>query len=69
MTVSKLIEELQKYPKDTRVVVRGYEGGVDDVGYLEDTYISLNENTAWYYGKREVTDDPKDVAAIKLCGG
>jgi hypothetical protein len=69
MTVSELIEELQKYPQDIRVVVRGYEGGVDDVGYLEDTYISLNENTAWYYGKHEVTDDPKDVAAIKLCRG
>jgi hypothetical protein len=57
MTIAELIEKLQKYPQDLRVVVRGYEGGVDDVDYVEETEIYLNHNTAWYYGKHEVVKD------------
>jgi hypothetical protein len=41
MTIAELIEELQKYPQDTRVVVCGYEGGVNDVDYVEETEIYL----------------------------
>ena len=70
MTIAELIEKLKEYPQDTRVVVRGYEGGVNDVEYLEDTYISLNKNTVWCYGKHDITDNIEEgVPAIELCGG
>jgi predicted metal-dependent TIM-barrel fold hydrolase len=48
MTIAELIEELKKYPQDTRVVVSGYEGGVDDVYYVEETEIYLKYNNADY---------------------
>ncbi len=54
MIIAEFIEKLQDYPQDTRVVVRGYEGGFDDVGELEEIEIYLNcfMNT-WYYGNHE----------------
>jgi hypothetical protein len=71
MTIAELIEELQNYPQDTRVVVRGYEGGVNDVDYVEETEIYLNYNTASYYGKHEVVEyatsrDCEKVPAVYL---
>ena len=50
MTVSELIAELQKHPPDSRVVVRGYEAGVDDVAEAKDTMVLLNIHKEWYYG-------------------
>ena len=71
MTIAELIEQLQKYPQDTRVVVRGYEGGVDDVDEVELTEIYLNYNSVRYYGKHEKVEyaTPRDcekVPAIHL---
>lgn len=72
MTIAELIEELQNYPQDTRVVVRGYEGGVNDVDEVELTEIYLNYNAGtWYYGKHEVveyatTSDCEKVPAVYL---
>lgn len=74
MTVAELIEKLKEYPQDLRVVVHGYEGGVNDVGYFEEMDIYLNYNTVWFYGKHEeVCSWTKDtthekVPALKLCG-
>ena len=54
MTIAELIEELQNYPQDTRVVVRGCEGGADDVGRVKETEIYLNYNMCTgYYGAHE----------------
>jgi hypothetical protein len=66
MTIAELIKEFEKYPQDTRVVVRGYEGGVDDVGGVKETEIYLNYNTSWYYGKHEEVEDatPKDCEKV-----
>ena len=66
MTIAELIEQLQKYPQDTRVVVRGYEGGVNDVGEVEETEIYLNYNTSWFYGKHEVVEysTPRDCEKV-----
>jgi hypothetical protein len=57
MTIAKLIEKLQNYPQDLRVVVRGYEGGVDDIDYVEETEIYLDYYTARHYGTHEVVED------------
>lgn len=54
MIIAELIKELEQYPQDTRVVIRGYEGGMDDVDEVELTEIYLNYNAGtWYYGNHE----------------
>lgn len=53
MTVAELIVALQSLPPDLRVVVRGYERGVNDISKLEKKEIELDTNTAWYYGQHE----------------
>jgi hypothetical protein len=74
MTVAELIEKLKEYPQDLRVVVRGYEMGVNDVSHFEELEILLDYYDAWYYGKHEgVFSWTKDtthekVPALKLCG-
>ena len=53
MNVDQLIKRLQMYPPDLRVVVRGYEGGYNDVDIFEKLKIVLDYHSAWYYGKHE----------------
>ena len=53
MNVDQLIKRLQMYPPDLRVVVRGYEGGYNDVDTFENIKILLDYHSAWYYGKHE----------------
>jgi len=53
MNVDQLIKRLQMYPPDLRVVVRGYEGGYNDVDQFENLKIVLDYHSAWYYGKHE----------------
>ena len=53
MNVNQLIKRLQMYPPDLRVVVRGYEGGYNDVDTFENLKIVLDYHSAWYYGKHE----------------
>lgn len=57
MTTQELIEKLQQFPPDTRVVIPGYEGGLNDVGDLEEIEIYLNYNTSSYYGPHEEVND------------
>ncbi len=56
MNVDQLIKRLQMYPPDLRVVVRGYEGGYNDVDTFENLKIVLDYHSAWYYGKHEDVD-------------
>jgi len=58
MNVGQLIEQLKNYPQDLRVVVRGYEGGYNDVDTFETLNLVLNYYDEWYYGKHE------DVSSI-----
>ena len=66
MTVRQLIESLSNIEdQDIRVMVRGYEGGVNDMvignGIDNNTpviqYVALDVNTEWYYGRHERVDD------------
>jgi len=62
MTVAELIKELSKLEnQDARAVVRGYEGGVDDVDEITFMKISLDANKGtWYYGcHEEIYEDDK----------
>ena len=66
MTVRQLIESLSTIEdQDVRVMVRGYEGGVNDMvigNGIDNTtpaiqYVALDVNTEWYYGRHERVDD------------
>ena len=62
MTIAELIKELEQYPQDTRVVISGYEGGVNDVNDSELIKIYLNCNSStWYYGNHE------EVSSLNTC--
>jgi hypothetical protein len=70
MTVKELIESLSKIEdQEVRVMVNGYEGGVDDIvignGIDNNTpaiiHVALDVNTEWYYGKHERVDNLYDV--------
>lgn len=56
MTVRQLIEELGRLDPDLPVVVRGYEGGCDDVDGVEVTAHFRNVNIEWFYGTHETSD-------------
>jgi hypothetical protein len=65
MTVKELIENLSKIEdQEVRVMVRGYEGGVDDIvigNSIDNTpaiiHVALDVNEEWYYGRHERVDD------------
>jgi|15BtaG_2_1085339.scaffolds.fasta_scaffold00331_16 hypothetical protein len=61
VTVGELIEKLNQLDPSIHVLVKGYEGGLDDVGrntpvqqYNRDT-----NTDAWYYGKHDISEDGK----------
>ena len=50
MTVGQLVQLLQSYPRDMRVVVAGYEDGYDDLSPKQVTSVRIALNTgkhAW----------------------
>jgi hypothetical protein len=57
MTIQELCDRLSKFPPDTQVVVRGYEGGFNDVLNVEVVEMQLNVNAEhWYYGAHSKPD-------------
>jgi hypothetical protein len=70
MKVKELIEALSQLDPELMVVIKGYEGGVDEVSRYELCNIELNVNDEWYYGKHEILaegDKPtnKDSTIVK----
>lgn len=66
MTVKQLIQALSQIKdQEVRVMVRGYEGGYNDIiiGNSIDNnipaiqYMALNVNVEWYYGDHERVED------------
>jgi hypothetical protein len=64
MTVRELIQELSQIKdQDVKVMVRGYEGGIDDAIIQKDESstpaiytIKRNKNDEWYLGRHEVVE-------------
>ncbi len=77
MTVKELMEFLEKYPDDLRVVVNGYEDGYDDIlpERILSRKIELDAGKHDWEGKHgdppyegeETTDDAKIVDALVFC--
>ena len=53
LTVGELIARLEGYPRDVRVVINGYEGGVRDLSKAAPIHLMLDVNTERYYGPHE----------------
>jgi len=66
MTVGELIEKLRAYPADVRVVVPGYEGGVDDIAEPEAVRLHLDVPALAedWYGPHQVHDDAPVPAVL-----
>ena len=74
MTVKELVEFLEKYPDDLRVVVNGYEDGYDDIlpGRISIRKIQLDAGTQDWEGQHgdppyeseEKIDDAKIVEVL-----
>jgi hypothetical protein len=57
MKVMDLLTLLSEMPADADVVVKGYEGGVDDVINLKLVKIKKDIHAEWYYGRHEIDED------------
>jgi hypothetical protein len=68
MTVFDLIQHLQTLPPDTKVVVRGYEEGYNDILQLNPVRIIRNIDAFWWYGEYEDSNDTEAIDAIELYG-
>lgn len=52
MTVAELKKQLDNYEDDAIVVVRGYEGGVDEISGIRSGFCTEPDpKKNWYYGK------------------
>lgn len=67
MKVNELIALLSQMPTNADVVVKGYEGGVDDVASVTLVLIRRDVYEEWYYGRHAI-DDTGDVLAVFIAG-
>ncbi len=68
MTVSELLQQLQSFPATTKVVIRGYEDGYNDIVILKTVKIKTKENALWYNGTYEDSIDEYAIPAVDLYG-
>ena len=73
MTISKLIEELEKIKSEAGnidVMVNGYEGGYSELGEIKTEILLYNYYDEWYYGKHEnitlVELNPEEIDKLKV---
>lgn len=57
MKVMELLTLLSQMPMEAEVVVKGYEGGVDDVINVTLVKIKKDVHVEWYYGRHEIDED------------
>ena len=68
MNASELIRLLQEFPPDTKIVVRGYEDGYNDILKLRQVKIKFNPDAAWYYGIYSDSEEAAAILAVDLFG-
>ena len=68
MTAQELIQQLQTLPPTTKVVVRGYEDGYNDILKLKPVKIKPKPDARWYDGEFENSDDVGATLAVDLYG-
>ena len=76
MNIKELIEMLYQFDPETRVIVKGYEDGFNDISEVKEMSIMLNVHREWYYGVhdkpcpeyKEMLPNSTEVKAIYLGG-
>jgi len=68
MTAHDLIQQLQTLASETKVVVRGYEDGYNDILKLRPVKKKLSEVQEWYYGEYDVSTEVDAMDAVELFG-
>lgn len=68
MTASELINQLQKLSPEIKIVVRGYEGGYNDILKLKSVKIKQVFDSNWYDGEYDDSTDRDAIDAIDLFG-
>ncbi|MBF0626132.1 MAG: hypothetical protein HQL82_15155 [Magnetococcales bacterium] len=69
MTVAELMELLKQHDPAMRVVVAGYEGGFNDLSYVEPMMLTLNVHEEWFYGAHDVPEKGQEGLAVLRLGG
>ncbi|MGB4774364.1 MAG: hypothetical protein WBP45_04270 [Daejeonella sp.] len=68
MTAQELIKHLQTLPSTTKIVVRGYEDGYNDILKLKAIKIKPKPDAHWYDGEYEESNDVGATLAVDLYG-
>ncbi len=68
MTAQELIQHLQALQPNTKIVVRGYEDGYNDILKLKEVKIKPNPNAYTWDGEYEDSTDNDAITAIDLNG-
>lgn len=68
MTVQELINHLQNQPPETKVVIRGYEDGYNDIFPLKKVKIKPRVDAYWFDGEYEDSNDADAIDAVDLFG-
>ncbi len=68
MTAAELMLQLQTLPPDTKIVVRGYEDGYNDIINLRPVKIKLISDAPWYEGAFKDSTDTDAIDAVDLFG-
>lgn len=65
MTVQQLIQKLNQFPQDLRVMVEGYEGGYEDLEVIRLSKVGLNIHESEIYGNHDTPEpDCKTIDAL-----
>jgi hypothetical protein len=68
MTVRELILQLQAVSPETKVVVRGYEEGYNDIQQIKIVKLKKELQPEWYSGEYSESQTKDAIEAIELYG-
>ncbi|OFX41935.1 MAG: hypothetical protein A2X08_01875 [Bacteroidetes bacterium GWA2_32_17] len=68
MTANELIQHLLTLPPDTKIVIRGYEDGYNDILKLKPVKIKTKADADWYYGEYQDSTEADAIDALDLYG-
>ena len=68
MTAFELIDFLKRLKPHTRIVVRGYEDGYNDILQLKPVKIKQKNDSHWYDGEYDDSTDDDAIDAVDLFG-
>jgi hypothetical protein len=68
MTASELIRKLNDLLPETKIVIRGYENGYNDIILLKNRGIIINKERNWWDGEYIESTKSSAIHAVELFG-